>query len=170
MSEIIRQHTWTEAELCTEGFRYFGRKKEIVMARRLPAAEAPLQVTMNHETVTVPAGYIICYSPGKNVQHKLDEYEHWPCANDDFEASYVEWDELKWKPRPAERDLMTRGCRPYYKNIGVWAKRLKQPTYIQSKESPKPFLVPVGDWVVIGNKGAPYHMDDAGFRARYSLS
>ncbi len=169
MVEVIRQHPWTEAELCAEGFRHYERKKEIVMARRLPAAEAPLRVTMNQEVVTIPAGYIICYTPGKDVQHKLTDYGHWPCANEDFEASYAEWDEPGWKPKPAERDLMARGCRPYYKNVGVWAKRLNQPAYLQSKESPQPFLVPAGDWVVIGNKGAPYHMDDAGFRSRYNL-
>lgn len=170
MQEVIRQRTWTKSEFRTAGFAYFDRKKEVVMARPLPVSEAPLQVTMDRERVSVPAGYIICYSPGSRIQNQLGDYEHWPCAREDFSLTYKPWKDLGWKPKPAERDLMSRGCRPYYKHVGVWAKRLEEPTYIQSKESPKPFLAPAGAWLVIGPQGDPYHIDDAGFRARYTRS
>jgi hypothetical protein len=64
---------------------------------------------------------------------------------------------------------MRLNCRPYYKRVGAWAKRLKLPTLVQSIENPEPIYVPVGYWVLIGDQGEPWHSDDDSFRARYII-
>jgi hypothetical protein len=168
MSEIIRQRNWTEKELRDAGFHYYHRKKSLVMARRLPESEAPLTIWANREKLTVQAGYMICYNPGKKAHPRLEDYEHWPCAPDIFRSTYKAWDS-PWKPRPAEKRLIAHGCKPYYKHTGIWAKRLTEETYIQSMESPKPVLIPAGDWIAIHGAEHPYHMSDKGFRERYTL-
>ncbi|MBL8164588.1 MAG: hypothetical protein JNJ61_21540 [Anaerolineae bacterium] len=169
MTEIYRHQRWTDRELRTAGFQRYARRKELVMARRLPAAEAPLTLNVDDETVSVPAGYIICYKPGQQVKKRLIDYEQWPCSRSDFQATYAAWDEQNWQPTPAVLDLMRQGCKPYYKRAGVWAKRLTEATQVQSKESAEPFLVPAGHWLVLGVDGAPYHMDDRSFQQRYTL-
>jgi hypothetical protein len=168
---IIRQRNWTEAELREAGFHYYARQKQVVMARVLPADEAPLRIRLSEqERVAIPAGYMICYQAGQKTRRGLREYEHWPCRADIFVDSYRAWDEPHWKPTPAEADLIARGCEPYYKFQGVWAKRVTQPTSVQSIESEGPVIIPIGNWLAIGDLGAPYYMDDASFQARYSLS
>lgn len=167
MTEIIQPKVWTEKAFRTAGFHFYQRQKSLVMARRLPENEAPLKIRANRETLTVSAGYMICYSPGKKVASKLEDYEHWPCEPEIFHANYRAWDTF-WKPRPAERDLMARGCKPYYKHAGVWAKRLVEDSLVQSMESPEPALIPAGDWIVIDQTGNPYHMSDKAFRERYT--
>lgn len=167
--EVIKPRTWTERELRAAGFRYYERKKEVVMARPLPAAEAPKTIRTPWETLTVDAGYMICYQPGKSARRSLDEYEHWPCHPDIFQDTYRAWNTAGWKPNAAERDLMQRGCKPYYKVAGVWAKCVTEDVLVQSLESTQPARIPAGAWVAIGEKGAPYHLDDPGFRARYVI-
>ena len=44
MSEVIQTKKWTKEELQQLGFKRYPRKKTIIMARRLPAAEAPLEI------------------------------------------------------------------------------------------------------------------------------
>jgi hypothetical protein len=168
MAYIIRQKKWTDKELHSAGFRYYHRRKSLVMARRLPESEAPLTIRANRETLTVQAGYIICYDPGRKAHTRLEDYDHWPCAPEIFHATYKAWD-TPWKPRLAEKRLLDSGCKPYYKFVGVWAKQLEEDTYIQSLESPQPILIPTGDWVAIQGQEHPYHMSDEGFRERYTL-
>jgi hypothetical protein len=169
MNEIFRHKRWTDRELRAAGFQRYARRKELVMARRLPAAEAPLTLHVDDEVVTVPAGYIILYKPGQQAKKRLVEYEQWPCSRSDFQATYAAWDEQNWQPTPAVLDLLRQGCKPYYKRAGVWAKRLTEATQVLSKESAEPFLVPAGHWLVLGVDGAPYHMDDRSFQQRYTL-
>jgi hypothetical protein len=84
-----------------------------------------------------------------------------------FRQTYRQWDEPDWKPNAAENHLMENGCRPFYKAVGVWAKRLRKSAYVQSLESPEPVLVPPGRWLCIGTEGEPYNMNDGNFRTRY---
>ncbi len=168
MSEIIRQKQWTKQQLQKAGFRYYNRKKSLVMARRLPEAEAPLTVHANHEMLTVQAGYMICYNPGKKMQKRVEDYEQWPCDPEIFRATYKAWD-LPWKPGSQERQLLERGCKPYYKHTGVWAKRLTEDIYVQSMESPEPVLLTAGNWLVIHGQEHPYHMSHKAFCERYTL-
>jgi hypothetical protein len=168
--DVIQQRDWTETELKRAGFQFYQRKRQVVMARILPESEAPLRIEVGgQETVMVQAGYIICYNAGQTVQTQLNEYEHWPCQPDIFQHTYLPWNDVDWQPNAAERDLLAHGCKPYYKSQGVWAKRLTTPTYVQSIESAAPVLVSPGHWLVIGDQGAPYHMTDAAFCARYVL-
>jgi hypothetical protein len=62
---------------------------------------------------------------------------------------------------------MRKGCRPYYKHKGVWARLLTTPLQVQSKESQFPIMVPAGVWLAIGEQGEPWHIDDETFRERY---
>jgi hypothetical protein len=49
----------------------------------------------------------------------------------------------------------------------LWAKKLKEPQWIQSLESIEPILVPKGGWIAIGVEGEPMSMTDTEFRRRY---
>ncbi len=169
VAHVIRQREWTEQELKAEGLSYYERKKDVVMARRLPQGTGRLHIAVDYETLVVEDGHIICYKPGDQALESLDSYEHWPCREDIFRETYKPWDEPDWKPGKAERDLMQRGCTPFFKAAGVWAKRLTKPTYVQSMESPQPALIPAGQWLVIGQDGGPYHMNDKAFRERYIM-
>ncbi len=169
MSEIIRQKNWTADELTKAGFRYFPRKKHLVMARYLPEAEAPMTITFDYEAVTVEAGYVIVYDPGTEVQKSLNDYDHWPCRPDIFFSNYKPWDEPDWRPTPAQRDVMRYKCKPCYKYRGVWAKKLSTPIYVQTVESTQPTLIPAGAWLGIGDSGDPYSMTDEIIKARYIL-
>ena len=169
MKLVIKQKPWNENELRTNGFEYYQRVKEMVMVRQVSRGNAPLRVKVDFETLVIEGDHVMCYEPGERVRGNLDEYEHWPCEVSIFKETYKPWDEPGWKPSPAERDLMVRGCAPVYKFSGVWARPLTEPTYVQSLESPKPARIPAGQWLVIGAQGAPYHMNETAFHARYTL-
>src|SRR5262249_40379849 len=115
------------------------------------------------------AGYMICYDAGDgHVRSALDDYHHWPVEPRIFLKTYRKWDNKDtWQPNPAEKHLMKLGCNPFFKFAGVWAKRLKKPTWLQSLESVEPILMPVGGWVTIGIEGEPTSMTEAEFRKRY---
>lgn len=95
----------------------------------------------------------------------------WPVASDYFANSYLEWDELGWKPKLGERHLLSLGCKAYYNAIGVWAKKLEAPQWIQNPEQAEPFEVPAGTWLILGSKGSlkgvPWWAKDEGFRHQF---
>lgn len=163
-SQILRQRKWTEDDLRAEGFEYYQPIKRLVMAKLLFKSK---NIDIETETITGKVGDFICYNPGDEYHENPDEYDHWPVRRDIFIKNYKPWDEQDWKPNPAEKHLLSLGCQPYYKFLGVWAQRLHQPRYVQSLESPEPVEVPPGRWLIIGVEGEPYSTDDEDFRSRY---
>jgi hypothetical protein len=166
---VIRQKAWTEDELKQLGYAKYNRKKQLVMARRLPEAEAPMMFHWPNETFSVPAGYVICYAPGAVVQAKLSDYDHWPVRPDVFKRTYRIWDVAAWKPSLPEQKLLSLGCKPVYNAAAVWARRLTVPQYVQSVESAQPVLVKSGNWVLVGSIGEVWYQDDVNFRSRYDV-
>lgn len=167
MNNIIRQRQWTPEELKAAGFRQYARKKQVVMVRQLPPEEAPLTIETTWDSLVAPAGYMICYDPGKVAWKALEDFDHWPCEPSIFDINYRAWDQPDWKPTPPEAALLRLGCKPFYKIQGVWAKRLAQPVRVQSMESQMPTTVPAGAWLVIGTEGEPYSMSERAFTTRY---
>jgi hypothetical protein len=168
-SEIIRQSDYTEQELRALGFQKFERKKQVVMARELPDEEAPKYIQMSDGSTTVAtAGYKICYMAGDLPRPNLHDYPHWPVEPSIFNQTYRAWDEPNWQPTPAEIHLIQLGCRPYYKAAHVWAKEIREDTYIQSIEHEQPVLAETGKILAIGVKGEPYTMGDQTFSERYA--
>ncbi len=163
-SKILRQRAWTDNELQSHGFHYYEPVKRLVMAR---VAKAITEVQVTLEVLVADQGDIICYTPGEAAQENLDNYEHWPVKVELFRQNYKKWDEPDWQPNPAEIQLLTNGCRPYYKAVGVWALKLPLGIYVQSLESPEPVVVPAGRWLCIGVEGEPYNMNDDNFHTRY---
>ena len=169
MENVLRQHPWTDDELVSAGFHYYERKKQLVMAARLPEALAPLQIHYPLETVIAEAGDVICIDPGEVVRSSLLEYDHWSVKYEIFVATYHNWEAAGWQPTVQMRFLMERGCKPYFKMQGAWSKHLDQAMWIQSLESPDPIEVPAGMWLMIGPKGEPWHVEDDKFRERYII-
>lgn len=165
--QVIRQRVWTEAQLKAGGFHYFQRRKQLVMAGRLPVSAAPLRIEYDFEHGYAQAGDVIIYEPGSEVHSHWKKYHFWSVKPDIFKATYRPWNEPDWTPTATERDLMRYNCRPYYKAQGAWARQLKTPVFVQSLEHPDPIKVPVGFWVLIGDKGDPWSMSDDDFRKRY---
>ena len=167
MSDVIRQESRSDSQLERDGFKEYPRKKELVMARKLPASEAPLKVkTAWGEILVAQAGYMICYDTGDKYAVKPEDYDHWPVEPQIFEKTYKTWDEA-FAPTKAQEQLMKMGCKPYYKAVGVHAKLLETGVYIQSLEHEKPVLVPEKRVLAIGAEGEPYHMGDKTFHDRY---
>lgn len=167
MSGLIRKQDWSEDELKEKGFSHVPRKKEIIMARVLPASEAPLKIRTNWgEILIAQAGYMICYSSGEDKKANLGDYEHWPVDASIFAKTYKAWDE-EFNPNAAQSHLMQYGCKPFYKAAGVWAKTLEEDIYIQSVEHEKPVLVEKERVLAIGAEGEPYHMGSETFHDRY---
>ncbi len=167
--KILKQRKWTDAELFDEGFRQYERKKTVVLARELPAKEAPKRIRTAWDTLVAHAGYMICYDVSDGVRHKdLDSYNHWPVEPSIFLRTYRKWEyTAPWQPNAAEKHLIELGCKPFYKVAGVWAKKLTKPEWIESKESIEPILIPPGGWIAIGVDGEPFSMTEADFRKRY---
>jgi hypothetical protein len=163
--EVLRQRNWTDLELKEAHFKYYEPRKRLVMAKVLRTSRT-ISITM--ESLLATAGDIVCYDPGgKQARPDLEQYDHWPVRKDLFKQNYKPWDEKGWRPSPAEAHLLENGCRPYYKAVGIWARRLRKAMPVQSLESPEPILVPPGRWLCIGSQGEPYHMGDEKFRTRY---
>jgi len=59
--QILQQKDWTEQELLENGFRYYERKKSVVLARELPPEEAPLRIIYENDFLYATAGYMICF-------------------------------------------------------------------------------------------------------------
>lgn len=165
--DVIRQQTWTDEALRAAGFRYYERRKQVTMVRELPPEEAPKTIKTSWDTLVAQAGCMIVYNPVYERLDALDDYEHWPVQPEVFHASYKEWDEPDRTTTPAEMHLLQAGCLPYFKYVGVWARQLTAPTWVQSLESPEPALAPVGAWLCIGVHGEPWVQSDEGFRSRY---
>lgn len=164
--EVIRTRHWTSEELLTAGCKYYQRRKQLVMAARLPEEAAPLYIHYTLETVVAEAGDVIVFDPGDSVKHRLQDYDFWSVKLSVFKETYRPWDEA-FTPTPAQQALMRYHCKPYYKHQGVWARRLTEDTLIQSLESETPYRVPAGMWLVIGSMGEPWHVEDESFRERY---
>lgn len=165
--EILKQRNWTKDDLIAQGFRYYDRKRQVVMARVLPPGEAPKTIRLKWDTLVAHAGYMICYdvSDGR-TRAKLDDYEHWPVEPDIFAKTYRPWD-TAFKPSAPEKHLYELGCRPFYKFAGLWAKKVVKPVYVQTIESVKPVEVPIGAYITIGIKGEPTSMSAEEFYMRY---
>ncbi|MBI5668635.1 MAG: hypothetical protein HZC41_11570 [Chloroflexi bacterium] len=166
---VIRQRKWTEAELRAQGFRYYASRKQVTMVRRLPPEEAPKVIKTPWDTIVAQAGYYIAYQTNNPPGKPLDAYEPRPIEPRIFKETYARWREPNWKPSPTEAHLMKLGCKPYYKTVGVWAKRLTEPTYVQSLESDQPTLAPAGAWLCVGSAGEPWTVTDEWFRRRYVM-
>jgi hypothetical protein len=65
---VLRERNWTEAELVAAGFQYYPCRKRAVMARELPASEAPLAIRTDWDILIAGAGYRICFRAGDAVQ------------------------------------------------------------------------------------------------------
>ncbi|MBN1963224.1 MAG: hypothetical protein JW910_01170 [Anaerolineae bacterium] len=165
--DVIRQRGWTEQTLREAGFRYYERRKQLVLVRELPAAEAPKMIEAPWATLKAEAGHMIVYQPSYERRENLDDYDHWPVRRDLFDATYAAWEVPDQTASPGVMHLMELGCQPYYKFAGAWAKRVQEPTRIQSLESEEPITVPPGGWVLIGQAGEPWSQSDDEFRARY---
>jgi hypothetical protein len=141
------------------------------MARELAEEEAPLTIETKWDTLVATAGYMICFKSENTVKNKLYAYTHWPVRGDHFIDLYKPWDEEDWIPTPSEQFLLSLGCQPFFHRVGVWAKKLTQPTIVQSVESPEPAEVPVNAWLCIAAAGSawgtPYSMPDEAFVFRY---
>jgi hypothetical protein len=165
--DILRQHTWTDEELIAAGFHRYHRRKNVVLARELPAHEAPKIIHVELDTLIARAGSVILYEVnGGDVYPDLDGYPHRPIEPEEFHRTYRPWDET-WTPTPAQAHLLAHGCEPYYKAVGVWAKQVDERLWVQSMESIAPVEAPVGAWVLIGASGEPYLTTDAEFQKRY---
>ncbi len=169
---ILVQRVWTEDELLEAGFRYFERKKRVVLARELPSEDAPLKIKYKHDTLIATAGYMICFAADWRKKKSLYNYDHWPVAPDHFADLYVDWND-PWRPKRGQKHLITLGCKPYCNIVGVWAKRLANPQWIQGVEHDQPFQVPAGAWLLVAAKGsamgAPYWSSDQGFRNNFIM-
>ncbi|MBZ0286256.1 MAG: hypothetical protein K8I30_01475, partial [Anaerolineae bacterium] len=66
-----------------------------------------------------------------------------------------------------EQHLLELGCKPFYKHVGVWGKKLNTPQWLQSREGIEPILIPAGGWITIGIEGEPTSMTEYEFRKRY---
>jgi len=117
------------------------------------------------------AGYMICFNLGQTVRETLHGYSHWPVRPDHFRDLYRVWHDPGWEPTPTEKHLMSLGCSPYVRHVGVWARKLEQATTVRSIESKEAVVVPAGAWLCVAARGsawgAPYSMDDEAFHARY---
>lgn len=169
-AQVLRQRDWSEQELLDNGFRYYERKKYVVLARELPPEEAPLKMQYENDTLIATAGYMICFSADLRKRKNLYDYDHWPVAPDHFADMYREWDDPNWRPKWGEKHLMSLGCKPYYNAAGVWAKKLTHSQWIQNPEQTEPFEVPAGAWLILGatgsTKGVPMWYR-AGFEKRF---
>jgi hypothetical protein len=164
---IYQQRHWTDQQLIAQGFQYYRPVKRLTMVRVLPPEEAPKTIKTSWDTIVAKAGYIIAYVPGDTLKKSLDDYDPRPIEPKIFAKTYKDWDEPNWKPTPTEKHLQQLGCKPYYKVAGVWAKKLKYDTYIQSKESSKPMLAPLGAWLCVGTEGEPWSVTEDWFKTRY---
>jgi len=164
---IYQQRAWTDQQLVAQGFQYYRPVKRVSMVRMLPPNEAPKIIKTAWDTIVAQAGYMIAYVAGDTLKKSLDDYEPRPIEPRIFAKTYKPWDEPSWKPSLTEKHLMELGCKPYYKTAGVWAKKLKQDTYVQSIESSKPTIAPAGAWLCVGTEGEPWSVTDDWFRLRY---
>ena len=158
--KILKQRQWTEAGLRRDHFHRYDRKQFVVLARELQAIESPMRIKTGWDTLVAHTGYMICYDVGGGESRaRMNDYPHWPVEPKIFLKTYRKWDQaIPWQPNAAEQHLMELGCKPYYKFVGVWAKKLRKPLWMQSLESVEPILVPAGGWVTIGIEGEPTSM------------
>src|SRR5690606_41247981 len=105
MSSVIKQEKRTDSELERDGFKQYPRKKEIIMARELPASEAPKEIKTHWgDTLIAQAGYMICYDTGETYRQNPDDYDHWPVEAAIFRNTYKAWDET-YTPTKSQEQL-----------------------------------------------------------------
>jgi len=172
--EVLRQRDWTEDELRAAGFAYLQPRSDwLVLARELPAAEAPLTIVTGWDTLVAEAGFMICFDAGDAPRAARYGHSLWPVHPNHFRDIYVPYDDPGWQPSAAQRHLLSLGCRPYRRRVGVWATKLTADRLVQSPESPQPVVVPRGSWLCLGaggaTRGVPYSMDETALRQRYVL-
>ncbi len=169
---IIKKRKWTKEELLAAGFKQYSRKKQLILARYLPASESPKVIKTDWDTLIAEAGYVICYEVGKDVPLKssIDDYTHWPVRPDIFQRDYDDWDDDTWEATPAQQQLLSKGCKPYYKSASVWGKYLTEAVYTHTLESVEPVEVPPGAWLVISQQGEVWSASDEDFRSRYEVT
>jgi hypothetical protein len=171
--QVLLQRDWTDQELLENGFRYYERRRQVVMARELPSEEAPLSILYGDDTLIATAGYMVCFLGDGRKRENPYDYHHWPVAPDHFTDLYRELDDPTWKPNHGEKQLMSFGCKPYYNVAGVWAKKLTHPQWIQNPEQNEPFKVPAGTWLIICSigsaRGVPMWSFDEGFKRRFII-
>ncbi len=160
---VLRQRTWSDAELRAAGFRRWRPRKRLVMARELQEA---LTIDSAVGPLRALPGDMLCYRPDDAENAPLAELERWPVRRDVFARNYRPWDEAL-PPVTSLAALQEAGCRPWYKAGAVWAQRLTEARRVQSPESPQPVTAAAGEWLLIGLAGEPWHMDDAAFHSRY---
>jgi len=166
MSQVLKKKKWTDDDLRKAGFQHYPRRKEIVFVRTLSPQDAPLQIKTDWgDTLVAEAGYKICYRPDKVLRDNIDDYDHWPVAPEIFSATYQPFDSDA--KTPIMLHMIAKGCQPFYKVAGVWAKMLDEDVYIQSMEHKKPILVEKERFLAIGVDGEPYHMGEMTFHERY---
>ena len=68
MDEVLRPRDWTEEELREAGFRYFMRRKQLVLAGRLPVEHAPLEIHYPLEVVIADAGDVIWFCAARQTE------------------------------------------------------------------------------------------------------
>jgi hypothetical protein len=175
MTAVVRdkvyvQWQWTDEALIADGFQSCQPIKRLVMARRLPADEAPKIIESDGETLTAEAGYWIAYVAGKTLKATLDEYEPRPIEPHIFAETYRPWDEPDQTLTVTQAHLQQLGCQSYYKFANIWAKQLSTETWIQGMESDEPVLTPAGEWLCIGAGGEPWSVTDEWFQTHYLRS
>ena len=84
-----------------------------------------------------------------------------------FAQVYKRWDQDGWQPSHSQKKLMDLGCMPYYKFVGVWAKRLDEDAKLKSLEHENPVTIKSGKYVAIGSDGEPYSMGEDTLHSRY---
>ncbi|MEQ8672626.1 MAG: hypothetical protein RLP44_12020 [Aggregatilineales bacterium] len=169
--DIVRQRNWTEDELKAQGYSYYERKKDVVLARKLPDSEAPKTIrTAQGDTLIAQEGYIICYSSSEGEFDSLEKFVQWPVEPSIFAKTYKRWDDPDWQPDPAQLKLIALGCKPYYKFVGVWVKKAKDDVLLQSLEHAEPVKVKTGQYIAIGSDGEPYSMGENTLHSRYKSS
>ena len=162
----IQQH-WSAQELMTDGFLAYRSAKRVTMVRRVPLETALKTRKTSKNAIITEAECWIAYEVEGVLKETLNDYKPRPIGPKIFAETYHRWDEPDWHPTPIEAYLRRLGCQPYYKITGVWAKQLAAETWIQSRESAAPSLVPKGAWLCIGMEGEPWSMMEALFEALY---
>ena len=83
--QVLRQRSWTEAELRASKLKYYAPRKQLVMAR---VVQMPTEVKATIEMLEASKGDLMIYDPGDGTKRRhLDNYEHWPVNRDLFRKS-----------------------------------------------------------------------------------
>lgn len=162
------QQQWTDQALLADEFLSYRAVKRITMARMLLPDQAPKIMKIDAHTIIDETGYWVVYVAGETVK-TMDDYKPRSIEPTIFAKTYRPWDVPNRELTLTEVQLQRFGCQPYYKIMGVWAKRVTNEIWVQSLEGNKPLLAPKGTWLCIGSEGEPWSMTDVWFQAHYRL-